>query len=147
MGRITPLWNFRWKAISWLGRELRDRLIDKLSEGVRVFLLYDRIGSQGLPRRYLAPLTEAGAETAPFVSSRNSMRRLQVNFRNHRKILVVDGKTAFVGGHNVGNEYLGSHPKLRGRQQTTCRSRLLFRPSSALQLRLHRLGYAPFAAP
>lgn len=95
-----------------LGRELRDRLTDKLSEGVRVFLLYDRIGSQSLPRRYLAPLIAAGAETAPFVSSRNPMRRLQVNFRNHRKILVVDGKTAFVGGHNVGNEYLGSHAKL-----------------------------------
>lgn len=95
-----------------LGRDLRDRLIAKLSEGIRVFVLYDRIGSQGLSRRYLASLNKAGAETIPFISTRNPLRRLQINFRNHRKILVVDGHTAYVGGHNVGNEYLGLNPKL-----------------------------------
>jgi len=95
-----------------LGRALRDRLVAKLSQGVRVYVLYDRIGSQGLTKRYLTSLTDAGAEVAPFVSTRSPMRRLHVNFRNHRKILVVDGHTAYVGGHNVGNEYLGLDPKL-----------------------------------
>jgi len=95
-----------------LGRALRNRPVDALSRGVGVYVLYDWIGSQGLPRRYSTSLTDAGAEVAPFVSTPSPMRRLQVNFRNHRKILVVDGHTAYVGGHNVGDEYLGLDAEL-----------------------------------
>ena len=61
-----------------LGHALRDRLVAKLSEGIRVYVLYDRIGSQSLTRRYLTSLKDAGAEVAPFVSTRSPMRRLQV---------------------------------------------------------------------
>ena len=95
-----------------LGRALRDRLLVRLRQGLRVYILYDRIGSQGLSRRYVTSLVQAGAEVAPFVSTRNPLRRIQINFRNHRKIVVVDGEMAFVGGHNVGDEYLGRHPRL-----------------------------------
>ncbi len=57
-------------------------------------------------------LRDAGAQVEPFLSTRNPMRRLQLNFRNHRKIVVVDGRLAYVGGHNVGDEYLGCVPEL-----------------------------------
>ena len=94
------------------GRALQQRLVDKLHQGVRVFLLYDAIGSHGLGTQYLEDLRQAGAEVRAFMSSAARVRRFQVNFRNHRKIVVVDGKQAWIGGHNVGDEYLGKHPTL-----------------------------------
>ena len=90
-----------------LGRELQSKLIAKSHEGVRVLFLYDEIGSHKLPRRYLDELRNAGVEVSPFHSRKGRRNRFQINFRNHRKIVVVDGHTAWVGGHNVGDEYLG----------------------------------------
>ena len=90
-----------------LGRELQSRLITKALEGVRVFFLYDEVGSYKLPGRYLEELRNAGVEAAAFHSRKGPRNRFQINFRNHRKIVVVDGRTAWVGGHNVGDEYLG----------------------------------------
>jgi cardiolipin synthase len=90
-----------------IGREFQARLIAKARQGVRVHLLYDEIGSHALPRRYLRKLREAGVEARPFLTSRNLRNRFQINFRNHRKIVIVDGRDAFVGGLNVGDEYLG----------------------------------------
>ena len=76
-------------------------------QGVRVHFLYDEIGSAALPRRYLRELCDAGVEARPFLTSRDLRNRFQINFRNHRKIVEVDGRGAFVGGLNVGDEYLG----------------------------------------
>ena len=90
-----------------LGRDLQARLIAKAREGIRVFFLYDEIGSYKLPKRYLDELREAGVEVSPFHSRKGHRNRFQINFRNHRKIVVVDGHTAWIGGHNVGDEYLG----------------------------------------
>ena len=90
-----------------IGRELKEALLAKAREGVRVLFLYDEIGSHALPERYLRELRKAGALAHAFITSRDMKTRLQVNFRNHRKIVVVDGLEAFVGGHNVGDEYLG----------------------------------------
>jgi cardiolipin synthase len=90
-----------------IGREFQARLIAKAQEGVRVHFLYDEIGSHALPKRYLRELRDAGVEARPFLTSRDLRNRFQVNFRNHRKIVVVDGSDAFVGGLNVGDEYLG----------------------------------------
>ena len=95
-----------------LGRRLKEALIAKQRQGVRCFLLYDNMGSHDLPAAYVEQLNEAGVETRPFNSSEGKSNRFQLNFRNHRKIVVVDGKIAFVGGHNVGDEYLGRHPKI-----------------------------------
>jgi cardiolipin synthase len=53
----------------------------------------------------------AGIVTSAFHSTKGKTNRFQLNFRNHRKIVVVDGRIAYVGGHNVGDEYLGEHPK------------------------------------
>ncbi|WP_144112550.1 cardiolipin synthase [Paraburkholderia sp. BCC1886] len=95
-----------------LGEMLKDALIAKAQEGVRVYFLYDSIGSFDLPHRYVAALRAAGVQTHPFATHRRFVNRLQLNFRNHRKIVSVDGEVAFVGGHNVGVEYLGSKPPL-----------------------------------
>lgn len=90
-----------------LGRQLRDLCIAKVRAGVPVYFLYDKIGCGGLPKAYLDPLVAAGAQVAVFSVGRGLIHRFRVNFRNHRKIVVVDGHTAWVGGHNVGDEYLG----------------------------------------
>jgi cardiolipin synthase len=90
-----------------LGRALRDRLIARAAAGVRVYFLYDEIGSIRLPASYWAGLRQAGVAVHPFNTRRGWRNRFQINFRNHRKIVVADGRDAFVGGHNVGDEYLG----------------------------------------
>lgn len=90
-----------------LGTRLRELLERKAREGVRVYFLYDEIGSHHLPRRYVRSLRGVGVEVHPFHSTQGPSNRFQINFRNHRKIVVVDGRVGFVGGHNVGDEYLG----------------------------------------
>jgi cardiolipin synthase len=95
-----------------LGEMLKDALIAKASQGVRVYFLYDSIGSFDLPHRYVAALRAGGVEMHPFATNRRFVNRLQLNFRNHRKIVAVDGERAFVGGHNVGVEYLGGRAPL-----------------------------------
>ena len=90
-----------------LGNELKDRLIKRARQGVSVYFLYDEIGSMGLPDQYLSDLQSAGVKAHKFNTTKGRTNRFQVNFRNHRKIVVVDGHEAWVGGHNVGDEYLG----------------------------------------
>jgi cardiolipin synthase len=95
-----------------LGTELKDRLIARAKEGVRVFFLYDEVGSHKLPSSYTDELRAAGAEVSEFNTRRGRRNRFQLNFRNHRKIVVIDGRVAYVGGHNVGDEYMGRDPKV-----------------------------------
>ena len=90
-----------------LGRELKVLLNRKAREGVRVYVLFDEIGSYQLPRAYRRELAEAGAVILPFRTSKGFRNRFQVNFRNHRKIVIADGNVAYVGGLNVGDEYMG----------------------------------------
>lgn len=104
-----------------LGRRLADALIAKARAGVSVRLLYDDIGSTGLPRAYVTRLTEAGVHVSSF-NRRHKFLRLfgptRIQYRTHRKIVVVDGHEAWVGGHNVGVEYLGQDKKF-GRWRDT----------------------------
>ncbi|MDR5805434.1 cardiolipin synthase [Caballeronia sp. LP006] len=95
-----------------LGELLKEMLIARAKAGVRVYFLYDSIGSFDLPHRYVNALRASGVQAHPFAAKRKFVHRFQINFRNHRKIVVVDGKRAFVGGHNVGVEYLGGNPRL-----------------------------------
>ncbi len=107
-----------------LGRALQDRLIAAAARGVRVRVMTDAVGSFGLPSRYFTRLRGAGIEVARRQRSRAPRFRFQINFRNHRKSLIVDGETGFTGGFNVGQEYLGqsralgpwrdTHVRLRG---------------------------------
>jgi cardiolipin synthase A/B len=95
-----------------LGDMLKDVLLACAARGVRVLFLYDSIGSFDLPASYVHELRAGGIEVHPFSTKRRFVNRFQLNFRNHRKIVVVDGECAFVGGHNVGIEYLGAKPPL-----------------------------------
>lgn len=95
-----------------LGREFKRRLLAKAAEGVTVRVLYDALGSYGLPHRYLEELRDGGVEIKNFHAIRRSHSRLQVNFRSHRKVVVVDGHVGFLGGLNVGDEYMGRSPRL-----------------------------------
>jgi cardiolipin synthase len=90
-----------------IGRELQVRLVAKARQGVRIYFLYDQVGSRALPARYLRKLAAAGIHVRAFRSSRDFQTRFQINFRNHRKVVIVDGQRAYVGGLNVGDEYLG----------------------------------------
>jgi cardiolipin synthase len=93
-----------------IGQKFAEILKRKAREGVRVNFLYDEIGSE-ISDNFIEDLRDAGITVCHF----NSLKlkgRFQINFRNHRKILVVDGISAFVGGLNIGNDYLGLWPDL-----------------------------------
>ncbi|GAB3379614.1 cardiolipin synthase [Azotobacter armeniacus] len=97
-----------------LGRRLQSLLLERAANGVQVFFLYDRIGCHALPRHYVQRLREGGVAMHAFSVSAHSglLNRFQLNFRNHRKLVVVDGLHGFLGGLNVGDEYLGRNPHL-----------------------------------
>lgn len=94
-----------------LGRRLQQTLISKAKQGVQIYFLFDEIGSVGLRSQYITDMRKAGIQCSRF-NPRKIKRRLQLNFRNHRKLVVIDGKISFIGGHNVGDEYLGNTANL-----------------------------------
>lgn len=94
-----------------IGRELQQRLIKRQQDGIQVYFLYDSIGSYRLGHDYLDALRDAGVKVDGFGSVHLIRNRFQLNFRNHRKIFVVDGRIGFSGGYNVSNEYLGKTEK------------------------------------
>ncbi|SES87051.1 cardiolipin synthase [Anaerobranca gottschalkii] len=89
-----------------LGRKLLEILTQKAYEGVTVRVLYDSMGCRKLPKDFFDPLIKAGGKAVKFAPS-----FLDINYRNHRKIVVIDGKIGYVGGFNVGKEYLGEKPE------------------------------------
>ena len=89
-----------------LGREIAEILIGKAREGVEVRLIYDDVGSWGLSRRYIRHLRNAGVEVQCFMRVVFPWLTSKVNYRNHRKILVVDGHIGFTGGINIAQRYL-----------------------------------------
>ncbi|WP_424766555.1 cardiolipin synthase [Paenibacillus sp. sgz302251] len=107
-----------------LGRRLVKALAEKAAEGVEVKFLYDHIGSTNLPRRYFNELKAAGGREAAFFPSRIPYLNLKINYRNHRKLVIIDGHVGYIGGFNIGDEYLGldehfgewrdTHLKVRG---------------------------------
>jgi cardiolipin synthase len=94
-----------------LGRDIMKALTERARAGVEVRLLVDGMGGGGLPRHFYDELTAAGGKHAVFFPSLFSFFNFRVNFRNHRKIAVIDGETAFIGGFNIGDDYLGLDPK------------------------------------
>ncbi|MEM6732366.1 MAG: cardiolipin synthase, partial [Myxococcota bacterium] len=93
-----------WQRDEW-GTRLRDAMTERAKAGVQVRALYDDLGSASVDRRFLRPLVDAGAKCLAFLPNRLFRGRWSINFRNHRKILVVDGRVAFIGGINIGDEY------------------------------------------
>lgn len=94
-----------------IGRRVKDHLVAKARQGVAAYFIYDEVGSRGLSHRYLQELRDAGVDVTAFRASKGRGNRFQINFRNHRKVVVVDGKVAWIGGHNVGDQYLGKSRK------------------------------------
>ncbi|MBP2241179.1 cardiolipin synthase [Cytobacillus eiseniae] len=90
-----------------IGQEIKEILIEKAKEGVKIRFLYDAVGSWQLSKKYIMELRLAGIEIIPFGPVKLPFLNSKINFRNHRKIIVVDGSTGFVGGLNIGDEYLG----------------------------------------
>lgn len=93
-----------------MGKRLRDALLIKAKAGVRCYVLFDEVGSGHL-RSYSAELRAGGVEIMAFNTTKGFTNRFQINFRNHRKIVITDGRLAFVGGHNLGDEYIGLDQK------------------------------------
>jgi cardiolipin synthase len=104
-----------------LGRKLQEKLISAANRNVKVLFLYDEIGSLGMSPAYRQRFSDAGIEVRPFHSRKGLGNRFQLNFRNHRKTVVVDGKVAWIGGHNVGDEYVGRDPKFGAWRDTHVR--------------------------
>ena len=89
-----------------VGEKLRDVLVEQAKAGLDVYVIYDEIGSMKLARGYLGTLRAAGVHVAPFNGKRFWLSSfLRVNFRNHRKLVVVDGTLAYMGSLNIGLEY------------------------------------------
>jgi cardiolipin synthase len=89
-----------------ISNHLRKLLIEKSLAGVRVRMIYDYLGSLDLSRDYLQSLRHAGVDVKPFLPLRLRLRRSKINFRNHRKLLIVDGKLGFTGGLNFADRYI-----------------------------------------
>ena len=88
------------------GRRFRDLLAEKAAEGVEVRVLYDAVGSSSLSRRFMDPLRSAGGEVGVFSKPNLLSFSPHINFRNHRKLVVVDGGEGFLGGLNIGDQHL-----------------------------------------
>jgi cardiolipin synthase len=108
------------------GKKLKDLLVKKAKEGVEIKFIMDKIGSGRLKKSYIKQLENAGVEIAfysYFLSPLLKFVNTQVNYRNHRKIAIIDSEIGFIGGINIGNEYIGKsslgywrdlHLKVRG---------------------------------
>ncbi|WP_127143543.1 cardiolipin synthase [Pelagibacterium montanilacus] len=96
-----------------LGRKFADALIERASAGVDVYVLLDDVGSHKLSHAYKQRLRDNGVHCYTF-NHRHKFLRLygptRMNYRNHRKNVVIDGREAWIGGHNVGDEYMGKDP-------------------------------------
>lgn len=94
-----------------IGTKILNVLEEKAKEGVEVRLLYDSVGSRSLSRNVLNKLINEGGKVGEFFPSWLKFININMNFRNHRKIVVIDNNVGFVGGFNVGDEYLGKDSK------------------------------------
>ncbi|MDQ2862644.1 MAG: cardiolipin synthase [Bacteroidota bacterium] len=93
-----------------IGAEIENILIEKANEGVEVRFIYDDFGSPDINKKMEARLKAAGVEVYPFQKVVFYLLANRLNYRNHRKIIVVDGSTAFTGGINISDKYINNHP-------------------------------------
>jgi len=89
------------------GKRLMHALTEKAKEGVEVRFIYDHIGSVSLTKKFFKQFTLAGGMVEAFFASHIPYLNLKINYRNHRKIVVIDGNIGYLGGINIGDEYLG----------------------------------------
>ena len=94
------------------GDRLADLLSQTVARGVKVYLLLDSLGSLMLSRSYLAGLKASGVRVSWFHPLNPLRRRWSLNLRNHRKLAIIDGRIGYLGGMNLGDEYLGERPQV-----------------------------------
>ena len=104
-----------------LGGRLRDHMVAAAQRGVAVWFMTDAVGSHALPHSYSISLQAAGVNLVDPGTRRGPKHRFLLNFRNHRKTVIVDGKIGFTGGLNVGDEYLGKDPSFGPWRDTNVR--------------------------
>ena len=93
-----------------IGRMVRDALKDKARQGVEVRVIYDDVGCWHVPNAFFEQMREAGIEVRSFLKVRFPRFTSKVNYRNHRKIAVIDGRVGFVGGMNLAERYMRGLP-------------------------------------
>ncbi|MBM7110422.1 Major cardiolipin synthase ClsA [Brevibacillus laterosporus] len=93
-----------------LGNRLADLLCEKSREGIEVRVLFDESGSRWLSKGFVRRIRQAGGQIEPFFPAKIPLLNLRANNRNHRKIVVIDGEIGYIGGFNIGDEYLGKNP-------------------------------------
>lgn len=94
-----------------LSSRLMKALTKKAKEGVEVRALFDSLGGRRLSKNLIVDFQKAGGKFATFFPARIPVLTLRINYRNHRKIAIIDGKIGYVGGFNIGDEYLGLNKK------------------------------------
>lgn len=94
-----------------IGNDILNLLVQKAKAGVEVRVIYDPWGSMGTWKRFFKPLMDVGGHVEPFLGTRSAVIDFRLNFRDHRKIVTVDGRIGYVGGFNIGDQYLGRKPK------------------------------------
>ena len=95
-----------------VGNEIMDLLCEKAREGVEVNFIYDSIGSRKTRRKFFRKLEKAGGNVGEFFPPLIRLINMKINYRNHRKIVVIDGKIAYTGGVNMRDDHLGRSKKL-----------------------------------
>ena len=91
-----------------IGNQLSQLLIEKAQEGVEVRFIYDDFGSSGIRKNIVRQLRAAGVEAYPFYKINLIMLANRMNYRNHRKIIVIDGTVSYIGGINVSDNYINN---------------------------------------
>ncbi|MBW1604970.1 cardiolipin synthase [Lactobacillus sp. Sy-1] len=104
-----------------IGTQVRDLLVKKAQQGVTVRVIYDSWGSMGTTAKFFKPLTDAGGLAEPFLHTHSAIIDFRINFRDHRKIIVIDGRIGYVGGFNIGDQYLGRKKKFGNWRDTHIR--------------------------
>jgi cardiolipin synthase A/B len=113
---------FIWYSDDVLGKKMKKLLLEKAKEGVEIKILYDYSGCFfTLSRAYIRDLRKAGILIYPFFNYLSAFKMHTLNYRNHRKIVVIDGKIAYTGGMNVGQEYIDGGKKYKSWRDTHMR--------------------------
>lgn len=108
------------------GREVKNILMQKAAEGVEVRFIYENVANVTVPRRFYLEMEQSGVKVSAFSKMRLPRIRHTVNYRNHRKVAVIDGEVGYIGGMNIGDEYRrtqwrDTHLRIEGQGVYGCR--------------------------
>jgi len=105
------------------GREVRDILVERARAGVVVRLIYDHVGSWGTSSRFFNEMRQAGVKAYPFFKVTFPQLATKINWRNHRKLCIIDGAVGYIGGMNIADRYVNGGPRFAVWRDTHARVR------------------------